>query len=429
MDPDQTPSKAQIRLFTLVATRKSYAALLGGQWVSSVGGYAYTVALSWVTLSVTHSDAALGLVGAVGILANTFSVVSGVYVDRWDRRRTMIVTDVIRGLLSAALAVIAILHGLTLWVIVLLVLLARFSGTFFFPAAMALLPTLVEENELPRANSLLDAGRTAAEMVGQALGGALIGLIGPALVFVFNASTFAVSVFSLLFVRPLHPKPQPTSPTAAALKSHPLADFWHQLVAGQAPLWSNPLLRRIVPIGMITGFASVALGTLDVAWIRQVLHLGPLEYGFFVMATAVGASVGSLGSGFALDRHSPRRIAIAMLIILGGLEAILSFTPVYAPDLVIAVLWGGANGLLSTTITTVLMQSVPREVLGRAFGALVTLTTITAPLGALVSGVLATAVSLHFVFLGAGVMIAAPAIGFVGLSDPPRPAHQIPASP
>ncbi len=254
-------------------------------------------------LSVTHSDAALGLVGAVGILANTFSVVSGVYVDRWDRRRTMIVTDVIRGLLSAALAVIAILHGLTLWVIVLLVLLARFSGTFFFPAAMALLPTLVEENELPRANSLLDAGRTAAEMVGQALGGALIGLIGPALVFVFNASTFAVSVFSLLFVRPLHPKSQPTSPTAAALKSHPLADFWHQLVAGQAPLWSNPLLRRIVPIGMITGFASVALGTLDVAWIRQVLHLGPLEYGFFVMATAVGASVGSLGSGFALDRH------------------------------------------------------------------------------------------------------------------------------
>ena len=146
MDPDQTPSKAQIRLFTLVATRKSYAALLGGQWVSSVGNYAYTVALSWVTLSVTHSDAALGLVGAVGILANTFSVVSGVYVDRWDRRRTMIVTDVIRGLLSAALAVIAILHGLTLWVIVLLVLLARFSGTFFFPAAMALLPTLVEEN-------------------------------------------------------------------------------------------------------------------------------------------------------------------------------------------------------------------------------------------------------------------------------------------
>lgn len=398
----------------LVRRKPSIGILAAGQWVSSVGNGMNAIALSWVVLTLTNSRVDLGLVQGVGMLAGMFTLFSGVYVDRWNKRRTMMVADAIRMIVAVALFALAVSGHLTVPLLVILVAVAGLAGVCFSPALFAILPQVVDRGDLHAANSLQASSRESADLVAPALGGVLMGALGPASLFLINALSFAVSVFSLGMVR-LRPVPAPVPPPDREVDTNPWKAFWHEFIQGQRPLWGDPFLRRLVPMGMVTGLASVSITVMDVAWVKQVLHGTALDYGMFVFAGAVGAVVGSAMSARVLERMAVVRVAILCLVLWGAFMAALSLVPVLWPDLVIMAGWGVVNGVLSATLTAVILDTVPEEVLGRAVGTLSALTNITSPVGAVVVGVVASLVPLHFVFLAAGLVVAATAVGFRGL--------------
>jgi len=404
--------QARSNLPQLVRGTPSVGILVAGQWVSSIGNGMNAIALSWVVLTVTNSRIDLGLVQGVGMLAGMFTLFSGVYVDRWNKRRTMMAADGIRMVVAAALFGLAITGHITVPWLIVLVAIAGLAGTCFSPALFALLPQVVDRADLHAANALQASSRESADLVAPALGGIVMGALGPASLFLINALSFGASITSLGVVRVrsgLTP-PGDKKPTV-----NPWRDFWREFVAGQRPLWGDPFLRRLVPMGMVTGLASVSITVMDVAWVKQVLHGASVDYGVFVFAGAVGAVVGSALSARVLEKMAIARVAIWCLVLWGAFMAALSMVPVLWPDLMIMAGWGVVNGVLSASLTAVILDTVPEEVLGRAVGTLSALTNITSPVGAVVAGIVATVLPLHLVFLAAGLVVAATAVGFRGL--------------
>ena len=402
-------------LTRLVRRNPSVGILASGQWVSSIGNGMNAIALSWVVLSLTNSRIDLGVVQGVGMLAGMFTLFSGVYVDRWNKRRTAMLADGVRMVVAVALFSLAITGHLTVPWMIALVAMAGLAGVCFSPALFALLPQVVARADLHAANALQASSRESADVVAPALGGILMGALGPASLFLINALSFGVSVTSLGLIRPQW---RGTPAAGREPTVNPWMSFWREFVDGQRPLWGDPFLRRLVPIGMVTGLASVSITVMDVAWVKQVLHGTSVDYGVFVFAGAVGAVVGSALSAHVLEKMAVARMAIGCLVLWGAFMSALSMIPSLWPDLVIMVGWGVVNGVLSASLTAVILDTVPEEVLGRAVGTLSALTNVTSPVGAIIVGFVASALPLHVVFLGAGAVVAAAALGFRGL----RPA-------
>ena len=114
---------------SVILRNRSLAILVGGQGVSQVGNAMNGMAISWLVLNLTHSRADLGLVSAVGSAVGMAMLVSGVYVDRWNRRRTLIVADIIRGVLMGLLVALAVIHALSVVEVIGLVIISGLVST------------------------------------------------------------------------------------------------------------------------------------------------------------------------------------------------------------------------------------------------------------------------------------------------------------
>jgi DHA3 family macrolide efflux protein-like MFS transporter len=392
------------------ASRRMAAILVGGLAVSGGGGAVSGVALSWLVLTLTGSRAALGWVGAVGEAAGLLTLVSGVWVDRWDRRRTLLFSDVLRAGLFGLMGILALTHGLTLPWILVLIGASRVVGAVFAPALYAFLPQLAHGDDLVQLNAALSSTGTAARIGGQAVAGALLTAVGPAALFLGNAGSFMASVLSLSLIR----APASARPTL----SPPKPQFWRELGDGLRAIGQSRFLTRIVGLGMAIGFFAMAIDVLDVAWVRQVLHQPARAYAAFLIAQGAGVIAGSLMVPWVLRRVRIITTQVGALLILSLAVAALSRLPHLGVDLALMALLGVALGIQGTTINVVIQALVPNAILGRAMGALGALTAATQPLGAVASGLVASAIPLSTVFLAAGIAIGLAQVLWLGVPNP-----------
>lgn len=388
--------------------------LVGGQWVSQIGNTLFTMAVYWTVLNRTGSRADLGFVGAVLGLAAVFGLVAGALVDRWDRRRTMIWTDVVRALLAVALLGAALAHRLPVVLLVAVVLVMTLVGQFFYPAESALLPTVVADQDLTAANGVNQSGMALSQLVGATLGGAILGLLGPIVLFGFNAASFAVSVTTLFLLRLASTSARPPRAAGGGVGSS-ARSLWADIVQGQRTIWRNPFLRRALPITVLVNFALVPISVLDVAWVRQVLHMGAFVYGLFGAAILVGMVAGSVLSGVVAARLRLRPLVFATLAGAGLCIYALSRIPTAAADLAFLVVFGLLVGVINTALSAMMQRAVPDEVRGRVFGAMSAFSNLAIPLGGVVVGVAAAVVSVAAIFAGAGLLFAASSFLVVGL--------------
>jgi MFS transporter, DHA3 family, macrolide efflux protein len=369
--------------------------LVGGQWVSQIGNTLFTMAVYWTVLARTGSRADLGFVGSILALASVFGLVAGAFVDRWDRRRTMIWVDVGRTVLAFALLALAL------------------GSQFFYPAEASMLPAVVSGADLTAATSMNQSSMVMAQLVGASLGGAILGLLGPVILFGFNGVSFGVSVVTLVLLRVTAPPIAPRQATAGVAAA--AGALWREIVQGQRTIWASPFLRRALPISCVVNFALAPINFLDVAWVRQVLHLGAFVYGLFGVAILVGMLAGSACASLVATRIS-LRVALAVGITAAGLCIVaLSRLPLAVPDLLFLAGFGLAVGVVNTMVTASLQRAVPDRVRGRVFGTLSAFSNMAMPLGGLLTGIGATILPIGAIFAGAGVLLAASSLLIVGL--------------
>lgn len=387
--------------------------LVGGQWVSQIGNQLFTMAVYWTVLNQTGSRADLGLVGSILSLAGVFGLVAGALVDRWDRRGTMISVDVARTVLSLALVAAALTHHLPVAALVAVVLAMTLGSQLFYPAESALLPSVVPDSQLNAANSMNQSGVAMAQLVGSSLGGVILGLLGPIVLFGFNGLSFGVSVATLVLLRVAAP-PARTRGPGTTLRAATVA-LWHEIAQGQRTIWLSPFLRRALPITVVVNFALAPINFLDVAWVRQVLHLGAVVYGLFGAAILVGILAGSAAATFVAGRLS-LRTALTIAVAASGLCIFgLSRVPLALPDLLFLTAFGLFIGVVNTMVSASLQRAVPDRVRGRVFGTLGAFSNLATPLGGLLTGLGAAVLPLGAIFAGAGLLLAASSVLIVGL--------------
>lgn len=384
--------------------------LLAGEFVSSIGDWLYLVALLVVVYQASSDPVLLGIVGAARVLPYVLlSIPAGIVADRFDRRLILLVTDVARGLIMVALAVLQATHG-SLAAIVVLAILATCFSTFFGPTIGSYLPTLVtDERELGPANSAWSSLDNLAFVIGPAVAGLLIALGGLTAAFVLNAASFGVIAVVLWRLpsgaQAVVPPVEATAPAPDGPAALPPP------VVAPARLPLGPL-AGLALIDIAAGFAIGGIGILTVVLATGQLGAGQDGTGFLNAAIGVGGLLGAIGSGLVVVRSRLSVPLIAGSVIFGlglfGLGLSSSLVPGF-----IALAVASAGSLLVEVVSTTLLQRiVPDGSRGRAIGAIQSVGKLAYAAGAFALPILASRVGTAPVLGAAAVLIVV--AGIVG---------------
>jgi MFS family permease len=374
---------------------RSFFLLWLSQLISQSGDYIFEVALLWLILEVTGSPFAVAIVvtGTIlpGVVLGPFL---GVYVDRWDRRRTLLLTNVIQGIVVAVLSVL-VLAGLTnLSGIFVIVLLLGSGATVVRIATNAYVPSVVPVSDLPAANGLMSVSSSTNAIIGLSIGGVFVAVFGVVLPIEYDALTFFAAALLLLLI------PVTPAPSSAPGPS----EFRKEFAEGISFIRQHRFMVELILIGIIVNFFGNGVSALIAPYSRFVLNGGPAVYGFLGAFVSAGSLVGAGAVGAVNTRRSAGRYLFAGGVLLGGslfaLGLIANIPLALADMLALGVLISVTN----IPISVLLQAKVPGRLLGRvgaAFGALVGL---TGPGGPIFAGWLAQQWSVGAVFLLSGAV-------------------------
>jgi MFS family permease len=326
-----------------------------GQATSTLGDGLVPVALAFAVIeSLDRGPTALGIVLAAQTLPLVaFVLVGGVWADRLPRQMVMLVSDVIRGVVQATLAVLLLAGAAEIWHLAVLMAIYGTAQAFFQPAATGVVPATISPQRLQQANAFLGLSRSLAFVVGPAIAGVIAATTNPGIVFVVDAATFAVSATSLALLRLPRRRREGERQTFLA----DLKGGWHELVS-HTWLW------------VIVAWAATYLGIV----IAPFMTLGPViakeslggaaAWGII----AAGWGIGSLTGGLLALRWKPSRpmFTCTLLVLLIAPAVALLALRAPAPVIATAQAMGGMGmGVFGAVWQTTLQQHVPEEALSR----------------------------------------------------------------
>ena len=369
-------------------------------WAGSIlGDWAYLVALGVYAYNEGGASA-VGLVGLIRLLPGALiAPFSASFVDRFPRVVVMVVADVVRFALMAAAALVIATDG-PAPIVYGLVAVTSATGTVFRPAQAALLPSLVASPaELTAANVASSTLESVGTFLGPALGGLLLALTSPAVVFAANGATFLWSALLVIGLRHHDPPRRRAEADATA------SDGTSGVMAGITTIVHEPNLRTLVGLYAAQTLVAGALNVLVVVTAFELLDLNDSGVGLLYAAVGVGGLVG----GFvALVLSSRGRLArdFALGLALFGLPLILvGGVPVAFVAVVALGVLGIGNSLVDVNALTIMQRVVPDAVLGRALGALQGLLRATLGIGALVAPGLVALVGAEWALVVTGAVL------------------------
>jgi MFS family permease len=334
---------------------RSYRRLLIGQTLSAFGDHAMYLALAIWVKTLTGSNAKAGLAILPFLLPSLAGPALGVYVDRFPRRRVMIITDV-----AAAISLTPLLFvrdASDIWVIYVVSFLLGFATIVYDAARAGLLVSMLADDDLGDANGLLQSTSQGMRLLAPLAGAALFAVLGGPAVAVVDAVTFIVSAVFLLGVH------------APAIERSGEHGFWLELRAGMRHIVRTADLRRLT---IATVFVTLAAGVMEVvifALIDEGLHRPPAFLGVLSTAQGVGAVVGGVVVG-TLMRRFGELSTIAWALVAIGVGVGLLATAELAIVLVAAILIGIAVSLYNVAFITLIQRRTDVSMQGRVMSAI-----------------------------------------------------------
>jgi MFS family permease len=396
----ETHSGSQRLLQAMSALRhRNYRLYWLGQLSSVLAQNMEGVAQGWLVLELTNSPLLLGLTGltfAAPTIALT--LLGGVIADRADRRRIMILSQGVSALTFLLLATLVVIEWIALWHVMALAFVSGCVRAFDRPSRMALLPQMVPKEDIANAVAVGGTIWQLNRLVGPALAGMLIYLIGigPTYYFCFGASLIAVILW--LGIRLIT---QTTAPSAGGVM--------HHMVEGLNFIRRNEVYFMF--IGMI--FFNSAFGMsyliLMPVFARNVLDVGSQGFGFLQSFGGAGALVGVLAVAWFAHSRGKGRQALFGALAFGVLLIAFAASKSYPLSLVLAFALGVASQFYMTTISTVLQVNLPNELRGRVMG-IYGLAWELMPVGGMIAGAIAEFAGAPVAVGFGGFMVAAMAL-------------------
>jgi DHA3 family macrolide efflux protein-like MFS transporter len=371
-----------------------------GQLISLFGDWIHQIALAFLVLAVTGSPVAVAFVFVAATLPNLFlSPIAGTYVDRWDQKDVMVVSDLLRAALILFIPIAAVTNILLVYPLVFLI---TSISIFFRPARVAALPRIVRDDELLTANSAMWIGETIADVIGYPIAAVFVGFLGSSLPLAFwiDAATYAASaalIFSIIV--------PPVDRTESATEERPtvLADLkaGARFLRAETALFANTLQATVaqLTVGVLLAVTPFyAAGLAAGKPFNEETAYGLLEAGIGVGNLLGGFVIGVIGTRFAKGKtvivgYTAWGACVAALALTGNL------------GIAIGLMFGSgiANMVFVIPSQTMFQERTPADMLGRVIGFRFALVFGSMTIAMGLGGVLAAA-------FGAG-----PVIGFFGL--------------
>lgn len=400
--------ESRLRAMGRSFANRNYRLFFVGQGVSLIGTWMTRLATGWLVFRLGGPQAAwwLGVVSFAGLAPAFFlGPVAGVVVDRGDRYRVLLITQVLSLLQSAALAGVAFrgeAGPAALALVIALGVLQGLINAFDMPARQSLLVEMVARREdLPNAIALNSSLVNGARLVGPALAGAVIAVAGEAWCFAIDALSYVAVVAALLAMR-LPARPRRVATTTVG----------RHLVEGFRYAFGFPPIRALLILLAVISFATMPQSVLLPVFAAQVLGGGPSTLGLLSAAPGLGALAGALYLASRPSVLGLGRVIVAASVVLGlGLAAFSRSGSVWlSAALLVAT---GAGMMVQMAASNTLIQTmVDEDKRGRVMGFFGMAFQGTAPFGSLLAGSLAGAIGPRPVVLGSGVLVLASGLAF-----------------
>ncbi|HEX2687263.1 MAG TPA: MFS transporter [Kofleriaceae bacterium] len=374
---------------------RNYRLFFVGQGISVIGSWLTRFATAWMTYRLTGSALILGLVAFFGQAPTSFiAPFAGVLVDRWDRHRMLVLSQVTALLQSAALAVFALTGTMTVWHLLVLGAMQAVINAFDMPVRQSFMSQMIDDRaDLPNAIALNSSIVNGARLIGPVIAAVLVDLFGEGICFAVDAVSYLAVIASLLMMR-IEKRP-PRRRTG-----HVLAE----LTEGLRYVWTFPLVRAVLLLLTVSSVLGGAYGTLLPIVATTTLHGGPHTLGILMGAAGAGALTGAL---YLASRTTVLGLAtVIQRSVLGLGMGMIALEFATSTAVAVPLLFTiGIAMMVQLAATNTLCQSiVDDKMLGRVISLYAVAFFGGTPLGALLEGTLADRIGVIHTLAIAGVL-------------------------
>jgi MFS family permease len=383
---------------------RNYRLFLAGQSVSMVGTWMQQVAMSWLLYRITGSAFLLGVVGFTSQIPTfLFSPVAGVFADRWNRRRLLILTQALAMLQAALLAAVVLYGTVQVWHIIVLSLLLGIINAFDIPIRQSFVVEMVyHRDDLGNAIALNSSMVNGARLIGPAIAGLLVASFGEGVCFVLNSASYLAVLIALIAMR-LDPIPQHLKQRRNVL---------HELREGFTYAFGFGPIRSILLLVAVISLTGMPYAVLIPVFAKEVLHGGAHTFGFLMTAAGSGALVGTI---YLASRKSViglgRLIVFATILFAIGMSAFALSSNMFL-SLVSLVIAGFGAMTLVASCNTILQTILEEKMRGRVMSFFTVAFVGIAPFGSFGAGAMADIIGPRDTLLIGAVCCFAGAIMF-----------------
>jgi MFS family permease len=388
-------------------TSRNFALVWSSALVSNVGSWVQTVALGTLVTLDQHNPFWTAVVMAAGFLPmGLMAPIGGVLADRFDRRRWLMVTTVAESAFAFLLAALVAGGHRSPIFLVVLAFVGSSAGSIGFPAYQALLPDLVEQDDLMAAVSLSSAQWNMGRVLGPAIAGVILVTWSPALAFALNGASFGAVVIALWFVRvPTHVR----APSGEKM--------WARLREGAAAAAREPGCRAaILLISVLALLAAPFIGLIASLAIDGLHHQagGPAT---LTTAQGIGAVVGALSLAPLATRIGHRRVVAVAMISVGVALVLYGLAPNLVLAAVAIALVGGTYICVLSGLNTVVQLRAPEAARGRILSLFMVSLGVLYPIGLMIQGEVARVIGVRVMTILSGLMLLV-AIAAIAIFSP-----------
>ncbi|AGY59570.1 MFS transporter [Gloeobacter kilaueensis] len=370
---------------------RDYRLFFISAFVSNIGGWIQVVAQGWLVLSLDSSPFWLGLVGFAGGLPSLFfSVVGGVFADRFDRRFLLVAAQTVQMLMALLLGVLTWIHRIDVPTVAAIAFGAGLAMALSGPAYQTLAKDLASD-EVTSAIALNSTQFNLARAIGPSIAAVLLATAGSAVCFLVNAASFIVVIFALLRVK------LPTKPAPSTIS------FRCSLVEAFRYVQQTLKVQWLLLLVAVTSIFAMPYITLLPLFAKDILKVGSGGLGLLTGAVGIGAVTGALLIAWLGERLGKGRITFFASLALGGSLVGFALSTDFVLSLLLLFMLGAAIVSQVTIVNTELQTSVPDQLLGRVMSLFSLAFMGLTPVGNLLSGFVAN----HF---GAPLTLAVGAV-------------------
>lgn len=406
-------------MLTLLRQR-NFALLWWGGLISVTGNRVLTMSIPFYIYAQTGSTVATATMMIAMILPSMlFSSISGVFVDRWDRRQVMIVTNLL--LAIVLLPLLALPMTGWVWLVYLVAFLEATIATFFYPAENALVPRMVGEDQLLPANTLNSLNNTIATLVGPALGGILLGTWGVESIVLFDSLSYLLAGILVFFVNATAEQTRARS-AEAVVEPFSWQKFRMEWQAGLSFIFHQRTIATLFVVSSISLLGGTMMDPLVAPFVYDILQSDAVGFGWILTTGGIGGILGGLLIERLARRTRPADLFSVSSIVVGLLLFIM-YRSVSVPVVLVLTFLSSLLSIGSrVAMPTMLQANVEDAYRGRVFGTLDMTSSILVLLGVAFSGVMGERIGIvPMLSIGASIMIMAGIISFLLL---PRTTRQ-----